>query len=71
MKKRKLEVNMDMTSESKSVGGKTRLRAKESFVAVLLWVSPREAGAAHRGTTLGWGKDLVLDHASESNVKGA
>lgn len=62
---------MDMISESKSVGGKTRIWAKGSFLAVLLWVSLREAGAAHRGTTPGWGKDLVLDHASESDVKGA
>lgn len=48
MKKRKLGVSTGVMSESRSVGEKTIIQTKRSFAVVLLWISPRRDGAAHR-----------------------
>lgn len=72
MKKRKLGVSTGVMSESRSVGEKTIIQTKRSFAVVLLWISPRRDGAAHRENTQGWERSLVLEsYVSESNVKGA
>lgn len=61
---------MGVTSERRTVGGKTGLQIKGCFVAALL-ISLREDGAAQRGNTQCSEKSLVLKYVSESNCKGA
>lgn len=62
---------MGVTSERRTVGGKTRLQIKGCFVVALLLISLREDGAAQRGNTQCSEKSLVLEYVSESNCKGA